>query len=302
MTTMAEEPPALHERPSTKPSVMVACDLDRTLIYSANSMKLEGPDRDAPSLVVSEVYDGVPLSFMTSVANHLLGTLVQEAIFVPVTTRTMEQFHRVRLPGQGNGYAVTTNGAVLLHNGEPDREWTDHIQDTVGANCAPLAEVLDRLTGRRTVEAILRVRKAEDVFVYSIVNREGLPAQYLEDLTGWCKERGWSTSLQGRKLYCVPSPVTKESAVSEIRRRIPVDVLIAAGDSKLDAGILELADWAIRPSHGELEQMAYKRGHLDVTSRSGILAGEEILRFALAHAGATKVSPWSDRLRPTLTP
>jgi hydroxymethylpyrimidine pyrophosphatase-like HAD family hydrolase len=286
MTATAEEATALREHPFTEPSVMVACDLDRTLIYSANSMKLEGPDRDAPSLVVSEVYGGVPLSFMTRAADDLLGRLVQGAIFVPVTTRTMEQFHRVRIPSRGSGYAVTTNGAVILHNGEPDRRWTDHIQDTVRANCAPLTEVLDRLTGHRRVEAILRVRSAEDVFAYSIVNREDLSAQYLEDLTGWCKERGWSTSLQGRKLYCVPSPVTKESAVAEIQRHVQADVLVAAGDSQLDAGLLELADRAIRPSHGELEQMAYKRSHLSVTSRSGILAGEEILSFALAHAHA----------------
>jgi hypothetical protein len=286
MTAMADEAGALREHSFADPSVMVACDLDRTLIYSANSMKLQGPDCDAPSLVVSEVYGGVPLSFMTRAAESLLRDLVQKAIFVPVTTRTREQFHRVRMPGRGQGYAVTTNGAVLLHNGEPDREWTDHIHEAVSANCAPLDEVLDHLTGRGTAEAILRIRSAEDVFVYSIVNREDLSGQYLEGLAGWCKERGWSTSLQGRKLYCVPSPVTKESAVSEIRRRVPVDILVAAGDSKLDAGILDLADQAIRPSHGELEQMAYERRHLRVTSSSGIRAGEEILRFALAHAGA----------------
>ncbi|MFC9351530.1 HAD family hydrolase [Arthrobacter sp. NPDC057013] len=276
----------MFENPVAEPSVMVACDLDRTLIYSANAMKLDAPDHDAPSMVVSEVYGGVPLSFMTRAAEGLLGDLVREAMFVPVTTRTKEQFHRVRIPGRGRGYAVTTNGAVLLHNGGPDREWGDHIRQTVEAHCAPLTEVLDHLAGAGAVEAILRVRSAEDVFVYSIVNREDLSPQYLENLTGWCHERGWSTSLQGRKLYCVPSPVTKESAVAEIRRRMPVDILVAAGDSKLDAGILELADRAIRPSHGELEQMAYKRDHLSVTSRSGILAGEEILHFALAHAGA----------------
>src|SRR4051812_12159665 len=101
MITKAEEPTAPREHPFTKPSLMVACDLDRTLIYSANSMKLEGPDCNAPSLVVSEVYGGVPFSFMTRVADDLLGRLVRESIFVPVTTRTMEQFHRVRLPGRG---------------------------------------------------------------------------------------------------------------------------------------------------------------------------------------------------------
>lgn len=289
MTAIAEEATAVSGRPVTEPSVMVACDLDRTLIYSANSMMLEGPDRDAPSLVVSEVYGGVPLSFMTRVAESLMRDLVLEAIFVPVTTRTMEQFHRVRIPGRGTGYAVTTNGAVLLHNGEPDREWTDHIQNSVAANCAPLTEVLDHLTGPCKVEEILRVRTAEDVFVYSIVDREDLSPDYVEELSRWCEERGWRTSLQGRKLYCVPIPVTKEAAVAEIRRRVPAGTLIAAGDSKLDIGILELADHAVRPSHGELEQLAYQRPHLSVTTYSGILAGEEILRLAVGHVHAAEI-------------
>lgn len=280
---MAEEATAKCEHSVAEPSVMVACDLDRTLIYSANSMMLEVPDRDAPLLVVSEVYGGVPISFMTRVAEGLLCDLVLEAIFVPVTTRTMEQFHRVRIPGRSKGYAVTTNGAVLLHNGEPDREWTDHIQNTVAANCAPLTEVLDHLTGPGAVEEILRVRTAEDVFAYSIVDREDLSPDYVEELSRWCEERGWRTSLQGRKLYCVPAPVTKEAAVAEIRRRVPVATLVAAGDSKLDVGILELADQAVRPSHGELEQLAYKRPHLSVTACPGILAGEEILRLAVSH-------------------
>lgn len=289
MTATAEEATAARDRSIIEPSVMVACDLDRTLIYSANSMMLEGPDRDAPSLVVSEVYGGVPLSFMTRVAESLLRDLVLEAIFVPVTTRTMEQFHRVRIPGRGTGYAITTNGAVLLHNGEPDREWADHIQNTVAANCAPLTEVLDHLTGPCKVEEILRVRTAEDVFAYSIVDREDLSPDYVGELSRWCEERGWRTSLQGRKLYCVPIPVTKEAAVAEIRRRVPAGTLIAAGDSKLDVGILELADEAVRPSHGELEQLAYKRPHLSVTSHAGILAGEEILRLAVGRVRAAAI-------------
>lgn len=281
MTAIAAEVTAVCEPSVTKPSVMVACDLDRTLIYSANAMMLEGPDRHAPPLVVSEVYGGVPISFMTRVAENLLRELVLEAIFVPVTTRTMEQFHRVRIPGRGKGYAVTTNGAVLLHNGERDREWTDHIHNTVAANCAPLTEVLEHLTGPGAVEEIRRVRTAEDVFAYSIVDREDLSPDYVEELSRWCEQRGWRTSLQGRKLYCVPAPVTKEAAVAEIRRRVQAGALVAAGDSQLDVGILELADQAVRPSHGELEQLAYKRPHVSVTEYSGILAGEEILRLAV---------------------
>lgn len=274
-------------QPSTgKSSMMVACDLDRTLIYSSNSMALQCSDSSAPSLVIAEVYEGAPLSFMTRAAWDVLERLVHDAIFVPVTTRTVQQFGRVNIPGRDRGYAVTTNGAVLLHDGVPDPAWTDLIRTSVQANCAPLQEVHDYVLGATRPPAILRGRVAEDVFVYSIVNRDELSANYLEDLSGWCQERGWTTSLQGRKLYCVPSPVSKEAALAEIRRRHPVDMLVAAGDSLLDAGMLHLADSAIRPPHGELDMAAFHLPHLKVTAASGIMAGEEILHFVASHARA----------------
>jgi hypothetical protein len=258
---------------------MVASDLDRTLIYSANSMALVGSDHLAPRMVVAEVYDAAPLSFMTRDAEELLEGIVERSVFVPVTTRTQAQFSRVRLPGFGQGYAVTTNGAVLLHDGEPDGDWSRHIQRSLGEDCASLDEVLGHLQCSAAIPAVLRVRTAEDVFVYSIVDREALPDGYLDELGAWCNARGWTTSLQGRKLYCVPAPITKEAAVEEVRRRSGSSLLVAAGDSRLDAGILELADIAIRPAHGELDSDGFSRPNLTVTSASGVLAGEEILRF-----------------------
>jgi hypothetical protein len=258
---------------------MVASDLDRTLIYSANSMALVGSDHLAPRMVVAEVYDAAPLSFMTRAAEELLERIVERSVFVPVTTRTRAQFSRVRLPGSGRGYAVTTNGAVLLHDGEPDGDWSRHIQRSLGSDCAPLDDVLGHLRSAAAVPAVLRVRSAEEYFVYSIVDREALPDGYLDELSAWCAARGWTTSLQGRKLYCVPAPVTKEAAVDEVRRRSGSGLLVAAGDSRLDAGILELADIAIRPSHGELDSDSFTLPNLTVTSASGVLAGEEILRF-----------------------
>ena len=274
--------------PSAAP-VMVASDLDRTLIYSANSMALVGSDHLAPRMVVAEVYDAAPLSFMTRSAEELLEGIVGRSVFVPVTTRTRAQFSRVRLPGFGQGYAVTTNGAVLLHDGEPDRDWSRHIERSLGADCAPLDAVLGHLQGSGAIPAILRVRTAEDVFVYSIVDREAMPEAYLDELGAWCNARGWTISLQGRKLYCVPAPITKEAAVDEVRRRTGSGLLVAAGDSRLDAGILELADIAIRPAHGELDSDGFSRPHLTVTSASGVLAGEEILRFVSGILAGTLV-------------
>lgn len=41
--------------------VLVASDLDRTLIYSAPALDLTGPDAQAPRLLCVEVYESRPL-------------------------------------------------------------------------------------------------------------------------------------------------------------------------------------------------------------------------------------------------
>lgn len=236
-------------------------------------------------MVVSEVYQGTPLSFMTRAAEALLETLMLTGRFVPVTTRTRLQFERIQLPRPCTGYAVTTNGATLLKDGEPDRAWTASIQRRIGQECAPLAEISTRLTIDHPVPGLHRLRVAEDTFVYCIIDRDEFSQSYLLELTHWCEQRGWTVSLQGRKLYCVPLPVSKEAAVAEICQRTGADLLVAAGDSLLDAGLLELADIALRPAHGELDDAAFHRSHLTVTAATGVLAGEEILSKMVVLSG-----------------
>ena len=259
-------------------SVLVASDLDRTLIYSSKAFFLEVPDHLAPAMVVAELYEGVPISFMTRAAEQLLLEVTRTAIFVPVTTRTVAQYRRVRLPGAVPEYAVTTNGGVLLKNGEPDIEWQTTVGQRVSEGSAPLAEIEEFLSREAYRTWILRLRQAEELFLYAIVDRELMPAEFVQELNAWCASLGWTVSVQGRKLYCVPQPVTKNSAVAEVARRTGASRVIAAGDSLLDGPMLAEADVAFRPSHGELADVDFRRDHLHVTDARGILAGEEISR------------------------
>ena len=262
-------------------SVLVASDLDRTLIYSANALFLAGEDAEAPALVVAEVYEGKPLSFMTRAAEHLLVDVADAAVFVPVTTRTVAQYRRIRLPGPTPEYAVTTNGGVLLHHGTPNADWQDKVRSLVAGGCAPLPEISAYLARPEFAAWTLKLRTAEDLFAYAVVDRAALPGQFLLELEAWCAERGWTVSLQGRKLYCVPVPVTKQDAVAEVARRTGTDRIVAAGDSLLDRPMLEAADVAFRPAHGELDDAGWFDPHLQVTEAWGVLAGEEILRRVL---------------------
>ncbi|KUL35686.1 HAD family hydrolase [Streptomyces sp. NRRL F-4489] len=265
----------------TAPAPLVASDLDRTLIYSAPALHLTGPDAAAPRLLCVEVYEGRPLSYLTETAAGLLAALAGRTTFVPATTRTREQYGRIRLPGPPPAYAVCANGGHLLVRGESDPDWQRTVTARLAARCAPLEEVRAHLL-RTTDPAWLRsARTAEDLFAYLVVERALLPEGWVAELAAWAEPRGWTVSLQGRKIYAVPRPLTKSAAVAEVVRRTGAGGFLAAGDSLLDADLLLAADRAWRPGHGELADTGWQAPHVTALTARGVAAGEAIVRAFL---------------------
>lgn len=262
---------------------VVCSDLDRTIIYSAAALDLRGPDDALPRLLCVELYRGRPLSYVTETAARLLESLAAAAAaaLVPTTTRTPEQYRRVHLLDKPAPYAICANGGHVLVDGVDDEDWAAVVRARILASVgAALAEVHEHLT-LVSGEFVTNLRIAADLFSYAVVDRSALPAGWVEDLTGWCAERGWQTSLQGRKVYCIPAGLTKAAAAAEVARRLDADRLLAAGDSLLDTELLEAADTAIRPAHGELDESGWAGPGVSVTEARGIAAGEELTGWLL---------------------
>lgn len=269
---------------------LFATDLDRTMIFSRNAFG--GADTVSKECV--EYYAGEPLSYMTTTAVAQLRQLAATAPVLPTTTRTIEQFQRIALPGAPWRYAVTSNGGNILVDGTPDPTWRTAIDDQVRTTGATLAEVGAELRGRIDDSWVAKYREADDLFCYLVVHPDAVPEDFLATWDAWCRAHGWSASRQGRKIYAMPDAVSKSFAIAEVRRRL-VDSgelaehapLYAAGDGALDAPMLHAADAAIRPCHGELEELNFTAPNLTVTTIAGILAGEEILAWFHANAALT---------------
>lgn len=264
---------------------LVAVDLDRTLIYSAAALGLPAAGTP-PRLLVAEIYEGRPISFLTARGADLLDRLRAAAEFVPCTTRTVAQYNRVQLVETAPAYAITSNGGRILLDGVPCPDWTHAVTAAMSAVSAPLAEVVEHLGKVADPLWTRSNRVAEDLFCYLVVDRAELPPAFVPDLDGWCAALGWAVSLQGRKLYLVPQALTKAAAAVEIARRIGAGALYAAGDALLDAPLLEAADFGVRPAHGELHDLGWIRPHVAVTEQVGVLAGEEILARLLETCGS----------------
>lgn len=265
---------------------VLALDLDQTLIYSERSA---GPLEGVPTVWVED-YDGAPLSLMTAEAHRLLAELARRHHVVPVTTRTPEQYARVRLP-LSPAAAICCNGGVLLRDGERDRDWDDRVAEDLSA-VASADEVAALVLTVADEPWVRTVRQVEQLFVYLVAHaRDDIPAAWIGETAAWAADLGWTLSVQGRKVYLVPAVLSKGAAAVRVARELG-GPLLAAGDSLLDAALLEVAVVAARPAHGELHTAGWQRPGLFVTASSGARATEELLAHLQHEADVrTAVSP-----------
>ncbi|KEK25199.1 HAD family hydrolase [Bacillus gaemokensis] len=261
--------------------MIFASDLDQTLIYSRKSFRTIIEDED---IQLIETLDGKEISFMTHKAISLLQQLQLQVQFVPVTTRTIEQFQRITLFQTEviPEYAITSNGGNILHNGKQDVVWKKSIQKKLSAECLEKEAVLTEFQRIAHGDWVISQKTADHLFHYCIIRRENIPYDELKEFTDWLDEQGWDHSLQGRKLYFVPKPVNKWDAVQYIKEKLQASTVITAGDSLLDLCMLEGANHAFAPLHGELEtKQRSLLPHITKTTEIGIYAAEEIVSKTL---------------------
>jgi hypothetical protein len=268
-----------HAAPPGRHRTMIASDLDRTLIYSPAALQLPTLDKDSPNLVSVEVLEGRPNSFMTLAATRRLTDVSRAAVFVPTTTRTMAQYLRVRFPAVEPWYAITSNGGNILVDGKPDLNWHRATESVIAGCGATLSEVRHELKVRSDADWAIKRRVGDDLFCYLVVELTRLPDDFIESWSQWCHDRGWRVSVQGRKIYAIPFPLTKERAMAAVVRRIGAERVFAAGDGALDSGFLAAADAGIRPPHGELAALNWQHPTVEVGPRAGVLAGDDIMSW-----------------------
>ncbi|TKD68266.1 HAD family hydrolase [Pseudalkalibacillus hwajinpoensis] len=252
-----------------------ASDLDRTLIYSNKLMKQFSEE----DFQLIETLEGKEISYISNKTKGLLHTINKEMHFIPVTTRTIEQYRRISLFQDEivPEYVVTSNGGHILRNGEILQDWSDHIKSCL-EKCLPLDDFVNKLESLVKGNWIERIRDADHLFVYLIIKRDEVPSEELTRLFDWAREQGWQPSLQGRKLYFVPAPVNKWNAVDYLKKELSLTYIHTAGDSLLDYDLIQNGDDGYAPAHGEVLE-TYP--DLRRTKQSGMKASEEIIESIL---------------------
>ncbi|MBY3623226.1 hydrolase [Acinetobacter sp. CUI P1] len=261
--------------------MIYASDLDRTLIYSLGAI---GVPENTPGLIPAEIIEGKTRSYISQQALNQLVDLNTRVIFIPVTTRTIQQYKRINLFQETviPDYAVTSNGGNILIGGVVDKEWRESIGRLVARHSAGAEEVRSYIKAVVREDWIISENYCDDLFYSFMVYRDQLPLDEITNLSDRLYNLGWRVSLQGRKLYAVPAAVNKSDAILHLRRTVRSEPMVASGDSLLDKSLLESADYAIAPCHGEIfaeQQSGLVKSRYPFTKESGVFAGDEILQY-----------------------
>lgn len=254
---------------------LFASDLDRTLIYSRRALHEMGTPWNQTMMGV-EIKNGEHVSFMTNDSFYSLKEIATKHLFVPVTTRTYEQFQRIFIFDKEipTTYCVTNNGAKIHFKGELVKEWEETIHNRLKNESMAKEELLEILQ-RYALHGDLKI--ADNLFFYYVLKNK-IDEVVKKEITKVAIGNGWNVSLQGRKLYFMPSPVCKGEAIKYIKEKEGVEKSIGAGDSLLDYPFLNICQKAYIPSHGELTLEEIKNQTHNITIQKGVFAGEEIVK------------------------
>lgn len=225
--------------------VVFHSDLDNTLIYS---YKRDIGDRKK----CVEIYEGREISFMTDISYALLKEIYKNVIFVPTTTRTIEQYNRIDLGIGVPEYALACNGGVLLVNGVEDEKWYQESLELV-SDCQKEMQHAQALLEQDTYRT-MEVRNIKNLFLFT---KSKEPVQSVEKLSAALNLSLVDVFYNGEKVYVVPKNLNKGMAVKRFRQRKQADKIIAAGDSEFDISMLKEADIAFAPK--SLTEMAFIR-------------------------------------------
>lgn len=235
-----------------------ASDLDNTLIYSYKH-DIGSQKRNV------ELYQSREISFITDKTYLLLQKVSPKRLFLPVTTRSIEQYKRIDFGIGQIKYALACNGGVLLVNGEKDLDWYNESLEIVKPCLDELKKGISILEDEPTRK--FEIRFIENLFVFTKCEN---PEKILESLREKLDANLVEAFNNGEKIYILPKSLSKGNAVQRFKRYIKADFVISAGDSEFDISMLENSDIALIPADFKWE----------LTSSGKILRNDEETIFS----------------------
>lgn len=254
-------------------------DLDRTIICSK---KLINDDNRA---ICIEHIEDEEISYVSKEIIDNLLKLNQSKIFIPTTTRSLEQFKRIAFNNFGLDfkYAITSNGACILKDGKKLESWEKEISliKERSTSMDTLIKAYEDNFSKDIESHITKFRIVEDNFFYIVLDKSITNIDFLSSFTSYLENNGWVFFKNCSKVYFLPKGMSKENAIQFlIKTELNSMPFNALGDSTMDAGMLQIANKAFIPKHGDIAS-TFEHTNLYVTESLGLDAVNEMLEIIL---------------------
>lgn len=237
--------------------MIYASDLDRTLIYSESFLESNPLENKEDKILIDT--SKVCSYIHKDVAAHLSFMIRKKKIrFIPVTTRSLAEYKRIRLKEVGiePEYAITSNGGIILHNGKEVQEWKDNVYNNVKVEeLISIKDYLDNLPEFNYCAKIV-----DNALIFTKYSKELIGKPEIKNRITELKKRyqQYNILVHKNKVYVVPKYVSKDNALNWLKQYINEDNVIASGDSAFDIPMLNIADLAIIPGHSDLGERDVK--------------------------------------------
>ena len=217
--------------------ILFASDLDNTLIHSYKRADLLD--------ICVEYKDEKALSFMTPAAYDLLNKLnkQRDIYFVPLTTRSSEQYERIKLfKDTVPKLALPANGGILYENGVKNSYWFNESKNLISDCYSEFEKGIDYFRDDEYV--CFEIRLVDELFVFTRSSAPLTTKIVLESILDLNKVGVYNI---GEKMYIFPNVLTKGRAVRRLKEKFSFEKVICAGDSEFDISMLNIADCALCP-------------------------------------------------------
>lgn len=250
--------------------ILFASDLDNTLIHSYK--------RTNTGICV-DVKDGKNMSFMSEKSYDMLQILSEKVEFLPITTRSLEQYNRLRLlKDKYPKYAITSNGGVLLVDNVIDKEWYEKTKMMIDDSMADLQKSLNIL--KKDPMVTLKGRMVDGLFVFAKTKDINFTVNALKEELDLEKV---VIKKHKDKIYVLPRRLNKGIALKRVKEILGYDFVIGAGDSLFDVPMLQHSNIPIIPLSKEIEPYINNKDLL-IFDTVGTSFSEDILEFVMKYS------------------
>ena len=222
--------------------LVFATDLDNTLIYSQK--------KAAEKSCCVEWKEGRELSYMTEESYEKLQKINEnkEIFVIPVTTRSLEQYQRIKLLEKGPKLALVANGGILLVDNKIDEKWRQETLEIISESREDLEKAwlyLEKDENRN-----FELRNIDDMFLFT---KSEKPTDTIEGLEKILNPLQVSVIENYNKIYVMPRVLNKGLAIKRLKNYLIKDYfknnqifsILSAGDSSFDTPMLQEADYAV---------------------------------------------------------